>query len=324
MTTEPSSTLDVHNFEPPEAVFRREVLEGLRQTPKTLPCKYMYDERGSQLFDDICELPEYYPTRTELSIMREHADEMAEALGENCLLIEYGSGSSIKTRLLLEAMKDPAAYVPLDISLEHLAKSAAKLSKLFPGLQVMPICADYTADFELPQPAKPAQNTAVYFPGSTIGNFVRGEAVEFLRHIAEVVGKGGELLIGVDIKKDVATMEAAYNDAAGVTAAFNFNLLTRFNRELDADIDLDTFRFRATWNELESRIDSHFISNIEQTVHIGGEAVHFDKDERVRTECSYKYALDDFASIADQAGFEVRKVWMDDNNLFSVQYLVAR
>ena len=287
MTSERSSILDMHDFEPPEEVFRREVLAGLQGTPKTLPCKYLYDERGSQLFDDICELPEYYPTRTELSIMRDHAGEMAEALGRNCLLVEYGSGSSIKTRLLLEAMQEPAAYVPLDISREHLAKSAEDLSQQFPGLEVLPVCADYTAEFDLPEPKKAAAWRAVYFPGSTIGNFLRSEAVEFLRHIAEVVGKGGELLIGVDLKKDVPTMEAAYNDEAGVTAAFNFNLLQRFNRELDSDINLDAFRFRATWNPAESRIESHLISNIEQTITIAGVPIHLDRDERIRTECSY-------------------------------------
>lgn len=324
MTAEPSSVLDIHNFEPPEAVFRREVLEGLRQTPKTLPCKYLYDERGSQLFDDICELPEYYPTRTELAIMHEHVQEMADALGRNCLLIEYGSGSSIKTRLLLAAMKEPAGYVPLDISLEHLTKSAEELSAEFPDIEIMPVCADYTADFDLPEPKRPAAWRAVYFPGSTIGNFLRNDAVEFLRHIAGVVGKGGELLIGVDLKKDVATMEAAYNDAAGVTAEFNFNLLDRFNRELDSDIDRANFRFRATWNPHESRIESHLISDIEQTVRIAGVPIHFERNERIRTECSYKYSLEDFAAIADEAGFEVRKVWTDENNLFSVQYLVAK
>lgn len=330
MTTHSSPAaagLEVQNFEPSRQDFLHDVLDGLQREDKLLHCKHLYDETGSQLFDEICKLEEYYPTRTEIAIMEVNADAMAERLGERCLLIEYGSGSSIKTRLLLQKLKNPAAYVPLDISLEHLTKSAEALAAVFPGLAVLPVCADYTSDFELPEPPGGRESVGrrvVYFPGSTIGNFHKDAAKAFLKHVADVVEKDGGLLIGVDLEKDVATMEAAYNDARGVTAAFNLNLLHRINRELHADFDLDGFEFRATWNEAENRIESHLISTRQQSVRITGVPVAFDEGERIRTECSYKYTLEAFAELAAEAGFHVDEVWTDDNNYFSVQYLTVR
>ena len=319
-----TGTLDVHDFEPDTVQFRREVLEGLKPSQKTLPCKYLYDERGSQIFDEICTVDEYYPTRTETAIMREHGAAMAEAIGERCLILEYGSGSSIKTRILLEHARDPAAYVPLDISREHLAKSAEALAKIFPHLEVMPVCADYTSDFTMPTPEKPVSHIVAYFPGSTIGNFHLDEAEAFLKHVAEVVRTGGGLLIGVDLQKDIATMEAAYNDAGGVTAEFNYNLLDRMNRELGANFQRDGFLFRATWNQEHGRIESHLISRRDQTVTIGEEEIRFVEGETIWTECSYKYTLERFSELAARAGFEIRNVWLDPQKLFSVQYLEVK
>lgn len=323
MTLPQDSDVDLHKFEPEVETFRSDVIEGLQRTPKSLPCKYLYDERGSKLFDRICDLEEYYPTRTELAIMQEKADEISEAIGENALIIEYGSGSSLKTRVLLAHARNPAGYVPLDISREHLANAAASLSKDFPDLAIMPVCADYTADFELPVPTKPVKHRVVYFPGSTIGNFHTDQAIQFLHHIAEVVGPGGGLLIGVDLRKDKETLERAYNDAPGVTAEFNLNLLDRMNRELGADFDRSQFEFRAVWNDEIGRIESYLISKADQTVAIGEEKITFDTAERTRTECSYKFTVEQFAALAAEAGFTQRCVWTDADDLFSVQYFTV-
>ena len=303
--------------------FRAEVLRGLGRAQKELPCKYFYDERGSQLFEEICGLDEYYPTRTELAIMEEHAGEMADRLGRGCLLVEYGSGSSVKTRLLLEHLEGPAAYVPLDISREHLEKSAAALAARFPHVEVRPVCADFTRPVRLPVPRRRPARRAVYFPGSTVGNFGPSQAVELLEGMARLCGKGGGLLIGVDLKKDRATLEPAYNDARGVTAAFNLNLLARINRELGGDFDLSRFRHHAPYNARCGRIEMHLISLRPQTAHIGGVPFRFAEGESVRTECSYKYSPDDFRALAARAGWTVRDVWTDERRLFSVQYLTV-
>ena len=308
---------------PGTATFLAEALAGLQTFEKTLPCKYFYDQRGSELFDRICDLPEYYPTRTEAGIMRRHAGEMAALFGPDCLLIEYGSGSSTKTRILLDDLPHLAGYVPMDISREHLAATAAGLSEAYPHLEVLPLCADYTADFTLPQPRRHARSRAVYFPGSTIGNFHPHQAQAFLRHIADVCGPGGGLLIGVDLKKDAAVLNAAYNDAEGVTAAFNLNLLRRMNEELGADFDLDGFTHHAYYNALAGRIEMHLMSLRPQSVRLGGVNVAFEEEESILTECSYKYSLADFSRLAASAGLAVRKVWTDPDNKFSVQYLTV-
>jgi dimethylhistidine N-methyltransferase len=300
-----------------------DVLRGLSQAHKHLPCKYFYDEEGSRLFDRICELPEYYPTRTEAAILRRHGREIAELLGPRCALIEYGSGSSLKTRLLLDQVPRAAAYVPVDISGEHLARSARALEARYPGLRVLPVCADFTRPLALP-PLPPHDRRAVYFSGSTIGNFGPPEAVGLLAGIARLAGPGGGLLIGVDLKKDVRVLEAAYNDAAGVTAAFNLNLLARINRELGADFDLGRFRHRARYNAREGRIEMYLFSLVRQVVRVGPVAFSFEAGEAVCTEHSYKYDLEGFAQLAGAAGLEVAGVWMDEGRLFSVQYLTVR
>jgi len=301
--------------------FQDDVIHGLQRIPKRIPCKYLYDERGARLFEEICELEEYYPTRTELSIMNRNVAEMASQLGSRCLLIEYGSGSGIKTRILLKALIEPVGYVPIDISRDQLTEAAANLGQQFPALEVLPVCADYTDHYELPPTRRPANRRIVYFPGSTIGNFKPDAAKEFLSHIREVCGEGGGLLIGVDLKKDKAVLEQAYNDAEGVTAAFNLNLLRRINRELNADCRVDRFIHQAHFNEEHNRIEMHLVSKCKQTVHIGEEEFVIGKEETIHTENSYKYSLDGFAELADTSGLRVEQVWTDEKRFFSVQYL---
>ncbi|MGI4787480.1 MAG: L-histidine N(alpha)-methyltransferase [Janthinobacterium lividum] len=306
-----------------DPIFLKEALSGLTQSQKTLPCKYFYDQRGSQLFDQICELPEYYPTRTEAGIMQNNIHEMASLFGPDCLLIEYGSGSSTKTRILLDHLPHLAGYVPMDISREHLYQTADSLADAYPTLDILPLCADYTTSFELPKANRLVQSRVVYFPGSTIGNFHRPDAAVFLRHIAEICGPGGGLLIGVDLRKSSCVLEPAYNDAQGVTADFNLNLLRRLNVELGADFDLEGFAHYAFYNEMVGRIEMHLLSLNAQTVHLGGEAIRFEEDETIWTECSYKYSLPEFAALAGSAGFQVRQVWTDPEQKFSVQYLTV-
>ena len=324
--TRPSPTdgVQVLDYAPKLGSFRDEVVAGLRKPRKELPSKFFYDEEGSRLFEAITELAEYYPTRTELGIMRAHAGEMAALLGPDALLVEYGSGSSLKTRILLDHLRRPAAYVPLDISGAHLAQSAAALAAAYPHLEVLPVCADYTASFALPAPTRPAARTVVYFPGSTIGNFDPGPARRFMEHVAGVAGPGGGLLIGVDLRKDPVVLHAAYNDARGVTAAFNLHLLARVNRELGSDFELAAFRHYAFYNPTERRIEMHLVSLREQQARVGGEEFAFSVGESIWTESSYKYSLDDFARLASATGWAVERVWTDAGALFSVHYLVAR
>lgn len=307
----------------PSPLFLEEALAGLRQAQKTLPCKYFYDQRGSQLFDRICELPEYYPTRTEAGIMADNIAAMASVFGEDCLLIEYGSGSSTKTRILLDHLPHLAGYVPMDISREHLHQTAESLASAYPNIDILPLCADYTAPFELPETDRPVRSRVVYFPGSTIGNFHRPEAAAFLGRIAEVCGPGGALLVGVDLRKSAAVLEPAYNDSLGVTAEFNLNLLRRMNRELGADFEVAHFAHAAWYDEAIGRIEMHLVSLRAQTVRLGGEAVRFAEGETLWTECSYKYSLPEFALLAATAGFGVREVWTDRDRKFSVQYLTV-
>ena len=314
----------LHRIAPGAPRFCIEVLAGLSRARKTLPCKYLYDERGSALFERICELDEYYPTRTELAILAAYADEMAERLGARCLLVEYGSGSGRKTRLLLDHLCEPAGYVPIDISSEALGASARALAADYPELEVLPVCADYTEPLELPRPARPAARRGVFFPGSTIGNFTPLEAQRFLGRMARVAGVGGGMLIGVDLRKDRSVLEPAYDDALGVTAAFNRNLLARINRELGADFELDRFRHLARWNAAAGRVEMHLVSEVEQRVRVADAEFRFAAGETIHTENSYKYALDEFAALAVQAGLAVRRVWTDRDALFSVQYLTSR
>jgi dimethylhistidine N-methyltransferase len=302
--------------------FYRDVKRGLSATPKFIPCKYFYDDAGSRLFDRICTLEEYYLTRTERSIMLQYVDEMVDEIESNRLLIEYGSGSSEKTRILLDNLDRPAGYVPVDISSEQLTRSAEALSKAYPGLRIIPVCADYTsADFSLEEVVGAFPHRVVYFPGSTIGNFDPAEALHFLKGIAGLVGVDGGLLIGIDLKKEPSILEAAYNDQKGITAQFNLNVLRRMNRELGANFCLDRFRHRAFYNEQEGRVEMHLVSQTDQTVRIGETVIDFAAGESIHTENSYKYSLDDFERLATLAGFCVRRVWKDDRSWFSVQYL---
>jgi L-histidine N-alpha-methyltransferase len=300
-----------------------ELLAGLRRPQKTLPSKYFYDEIGSSLFEDICDLKEYYPTRTEISILEQNIGAITRKLGSNSLLIEYGSGSSVKIRLLLDHLRQIAAYVPLDISAEHLLNSTEELRREYPYLKIYPVPADYTKDFDLPEINIPYKRRIVFFPGSTVGNFTPEQARVFLRHIAEVAGEDGGLLIGVDRKKDRAVLEAAYNDSKGVTADFNLNMLVRLNNEFRADFDLDAFRHRAVYNAGEGRIEMHLISKREQLIHVGGEQIAFHSGESILTEYSYKYHPEEFAALA-APWFNVESVWTDRNQWFSVQYLSVK
>jgi len=316
----PTETLPLVDQAPDTESFREAALEGLRQPQKQISSKFLYDERGSKLFDRICELDEYYPTRTEIGIMRDNIGAIRDAIGPQVRLVELGSGSSMKTRILLDHLEDVAVYVPIDISKAHLVEAAEGIADAYPGVPVQPLCADYTATFDLPEPPQPASRTIVYYPGSTVGNFQPDEARHFLRRIAEGIEEGAGLLIGVDLKKDVDVLEAAYNDAEGVTAAFNMNLLRRMNRELDATFDLDRFEHLSVWNEDKGCVESFLRSTDEQTVTVAGELFSFSAGETIHTEYSFKYTLDEFAELMGEAGFSVEEVWTDDRSYFSVQY----
>jgi len=308
---------------PTPVSFREEILAGLAASPKWLPAKYFYDRTGSRLFEEICDLAEYYPTRTELAILRASAGEMAAAVGERPLLVELGSGSGLKTRLLLAALKDPAAYVPVDIAREELIAQAALLTDLFPSLELLPVCADYTEPFQLPLARRRTPNVCFYFPGSTIGNLEPPVAIGLLNHLRRLADGPCKLLLGVDLKKDPARLQAAYDDARGITAAFNLNLLVRINRELAGDFVLSSFRHKALYNDRAGRIEMHLVSTAAQTAHVGGQAFKFAEGESIRTEHSYKYLVPEVASLARQAGFEVRQSWMDPEKLFGVLLLHA-
>lgn len=297
-----------------------EILEGLSRPQKTLSPKFFYDSRGSILFDAICELPEYYLTRTELSIMQMHIDEIVGLVGPQASLIEFGSGSSQKTRMLLEKFDRLAAYVPVDISRDHLLSAAESLAADFPTVEVWPVLADFTQPFQLPNPSVMPLRNIVYFPGSTIGNFSPKKAHSLLQVMHVEAGKDGALLIGVDLQKDTAIIERAYNDEAGVTAEFNLNMLSRINQEFGANFNLNLFGHSAIYNEKYDRVELNLISECEQIVRIGGQSIHFDKGEALLTEHSHKYTLEQFCDMADSAGFVVHKVWTDPEQLFSIQY----
>jgi L-histidine Nalpha-methyltransferase len=301
-----------------------EVLAGLRRTPKQLSPVWFYDELGSVLFDQICEVPEYYLTRTELAIMSTHAAEMGHHIGPHAALIEYGSGTSLKTRLLLDQLDMPRIYVPVDIARTHLLDAAGALARDYATLRIAPVCADFTQPFELPAHAAVADRRVVYFPGSTIGNFDPASARALLQSIRDLVGSQGAALIGVDLKKDREVLERAYNDAAGATAEFNLNALRHLNRELGTDFRLDGFEHEACWVEAQSRIEMHLVSREDQVVHLGEDEVHIARGERLLTECCHKYTLESFAELAGAAGFHVERVWTDAGEKFSVQLLEPR
>lgn len=298
------------------------IIEGLSRTQKSISPKYFYDEAGSKLFEDITRLPEYYLTNTELAIMEACVEEIATLAGPQASLIEFGSGSSMKTRLMLRHLHAPAVYVPVDISAEHLLESQRSIRADFPDIEVIPVVADFTHPFDLPNPGTLPLRNVVYFPGSTIGNFEEDEAIELLRVMHQEAGADGALVIGVDLQKDPAVIHAAYNDSAGVTAAFNLNMLSHLNREFDADFDPHAFSHRAKYDSGRGRVVIELVSEEEQVVRIGDAQIHFDKGEAITTEYSHKYTLDGFETMANAAGFSVAKVWTDPKQWFGVHYCV--
>jgi len=302
--------------------FRAAVLAGLARAPRAIPAKYLYDARGSELFDAICELPEYYLTRTETGILARCTPELARLAGPGCALVEFGSGSSVKTRLLLDAMPDLAAYVPIDISRQHLDATAARLRRDYPRLRVEPVCADYMALASLPADVNDAPRLG-FFPGSTIGNLEPAEATSFLRRARRLLGDRGALVLGVDLKKDPRLLHDAYNDAAGITAAFTLNLLRRMNRELGANFDTARFAHEAFYNPAAGRIEIYIRSLADQSVTVAGRTFAFAAGERVHTEYSYKYDEADIAALAASAGFTIDRTWTDPDRLFAVVYLEA-
>lgn len=309
-----------YEFEQADEDFRAAVVEGLSKPQKRLSSKYFYDERGSKLFDKITALPEYYPTRTETALLRKHAAEFAELIGPSASLVEFGSGSSTKVRILLDALEAPSAYVPIDISREHLIESAKGLAGAYPDLMVVPVSADYTQPLELPDIPNEAVRVG-FFPGSTIGNFTYAEAVDFLRTAGTELGTDNGLLIGVDLKKDLGVLRAAYNDADGVTAEFNLNILRHINRELGADFNLDGFTHDALWQAEKGRIEMHLVSDRDQKVRIDGKVFAFAEGESIHTEDSHKYTVEEFQALAMEAGWRAYRHWVDVNNLFSIHYL---
>ncbi len=298
--------------------FYTEVIEGLKQSPRKIPPKFFYDAKGSRLFDAICELPEYYQTRTDISLLTQYAEEIAGLIGEQCLLIEPGSGSCEKVRYLLDEIQ-PTAYMPMDISRVHLFDAVQQLSNEYPWLDIHASCMDFTTNVKL-HFCPPNIHKVAFFPGSSIGNFEPDDAIVFMRHIAQVLGQGGSLLIGVDLKKDEKLLHAAYNDSQDVTAEFNLNLLHRINDELNANFDLEYFQHKALYNEQAGRIEMHLVSTVEQTVTIGEQEFTFRESETIHTENSYKYTVAEFGALAGQAGYEQKKVWRDSSDLFSLHY----
>lgn len=303
--------------------FAGALVAGLRRVPKRVPCKYLYDAAGSALFERICELPEYYQTRTELGLLQRHAHEIARHIGDDAELVEFGAGAGVKVRVLLDALVRPRAYLPIDISGQHLRDAAGRLAADYAGLAIGPVVADYTRPFRLPAPAAGARRRVGFFPGSTIGNFAPDEAVSFLLMASRLL-KGGGLLVGADLVKDPALLHAAYNDADGVTAAFNRNVLARANRELDANFDLERFAHYAFYHPLAQRIEMHLVSLATQRVRAAGEEFAFVAGEALHTEDSYKYTVDGFRALAVRGGFVPAAVWVDPAQRFSLYWLESR
>ena len=316
----PDGSFAFIDLAPGEESFRDAVLAGLEREPRSLPCKFFYDARGSQLFEAICEVPEYYLTRAEMAILETYAGAIAERIGPHCRLIELGSGASRKVRLLLNALEAPVAYVPVDISRDFLRQSAASIAADFPELQIAAVCADYTRPFELPAISGPPGKRVGFFPGSTIGNFEPEAVVQFFAHSGRLLGAGAEMLVGVDVKKEKAVLDAAYNDAAGLNAEFNLNLLHRIAKELDSDLDIDGFEHVAFYNPVEGRVELYIRSKTAQSAVIAGRRFSFGAGEMIHTENSYKYAIPEFQALAARAGFMSLDTWTDADGKFSVHY----
>jgi len=297
--------------------FKNDVIEGLTQDQKVLPCRWLYDERGSELFEEITQLEEYYPTRTETKILRAYAADMADQLGPQATIVEYGAGASVKTRILLDALDDPSAYIPVDISEEFLQDSAAALQKDYPDLEIQPVVADFLSPIDLPEDTS-AGIRGGFFPGSTIGNLSDAEILGFMSRARQDLGPDAQLILGVDIKKDPKILIPAYDDAKGVTAEFNLNILKRINRELGADIDVDAFSHEARWNEEQSRIEMHLVSERDQTADICGQEIVFRKKESIHTENSRKFQIEALAGMVADCGWQLADQWFDDKKLFSM------
>lgn len=308
------------DLEPKLGDLRAEAVAGLESSPKSLPCKYFYDALGARLFEAITELSEYYPTRTELAILDEHVQDMAEVIGRHATMIEFGSGVGLKTRRLLDALIEPTGAVLIDISREALTASTKLLGERYADMEIIGVCADYTQALRLPRPHRPSARTVAFFPGSTVGNFTHDEASRFLARVAQLVGPGGGLLIGIDRRKDPSIIEAAYNDSIGVTAAFNLNILSRLNR-LGADFDLSQFRHHAPYLVDEGRVEMRLVSTCDQTARLGDRDHRFARGEYIVTEHSHKYGLDQFEELAAPSGFEFTRAWSDPDEWFTVCFL---
>lgn len=302
--------------------FRGDMQAALAASERSISPKYFYDAQGSALFDEICTLTEYYPTRTEMGILRDHADEIAALAGPHAEVVEFGAGSLTKVRVLLDALDRPARFLPIDISGEHLHAAAARLRSDYNALAVLPVVGDYTQALQLPPKLEGAGRRVGFFPGSTIGNFSPDQALRFLRMAARVL-RGGALVLGADLVKDPAVLHAAYNDGLGVTAAFNLNLLVRANRELGTDFAVDGFAHGAFYNSPQRRIEMHLVSRRRQDVQLDGQAYRFEEGETLHTENSYKFSIEGLRALALQAGFKPGPVWTDRNQLFSVHWLLA-
>ncbi|MEZ4297164.1 MAG: L-histidine N(alpha)-methyltransferase [Polyangiaceae bacterium] len=314
-------SLRVFDLHPSASDFEGEVVAGLSKPQKTLPCKYFYDGEGAQLFEAICATPEYYVTRTERRIFKEHLPRVAELVGPRAIVVEPGSGSGVKTRMLLEALDKPTAYVPVDLSRAQLLVTAAEIAGVLPELEVLPICADYTQPFPVPAPVTATGRRVCFYPGSTIGNFDRTEATAFLKRMSEAVGPGGALIVGIDLKKDPLVLHAAYNDPAGITARFNKNLLVRIQATLDADVDVEGFQHYAFFNPVAGRIEMHLVSLRDQSIRVGAHKFTFAPGESIWTESSYKYTRAEVRSMAARAGLSVAAELIDDKSWFLVAVL---
>jgi dimethylhistidine N-methyltransferase len=306
-----------------ESDFLYDIIHGLSQSPKTLPCKYFYDERGSQLFEQICTTDEYYITRTELALLKQIMPELAELMGAGCDILEFGSGAGIKIQTLLRGLTEPRSYIPVDISEEILQSSAKKLEIVFPKIEVHPIVGDYTKEIVLPElfGQETPHKKMVFFPGSTISNFDESSAFTFLTKIHSLLNSGDVLFIGVDLVKPIEILHAAYNDEQGVTAEFNMNLLHRINQSFADSIDLNKFAHHAFFNEERSRIEMHLVSTEKQKIEIAGNHFSFEEGEGIHTENSYKYSVESFQNLAQKCGFQSKKAWVDEDQLFSLHYL---
>lgn len=317
------TSLHIQNLEPAAAAMQKEVLACLKQTPKQLPAKFTYDEEGARLFEQLGQTEEYYLTQTELGIMRRSVGEIAACLPEPIALIEYGSGNSQKTRLLFENLPQLIAYIPIDLSRAQLLDTSQSIARDYPSLEVLPVCADYDEEVQLPTPTKPFARRLFFYPGSTIGNLHPPEAVDFLRRIVRHCQPGDGLLIGFDLRKETAILTQAYNDRSGNSIRFNRHILERLNRELDADFDIPQYEHHVQFDDPASRIEIYLRSRSDQTVAIGGERVHFRAGELIKRAVAYKYSLHDFAQLTTQAGWQTQQSWTDNRQWFAVQLLTA-